>query len=150
MKTYLLSSLILVLGAFSFTSSAYEPSSADRDLATSVIAAEGNVAQEVIKLYKAQLKNPKSKISQHLEESRAELVEAEASDLVLLESGQSAGVFSASYLLPIRTGWKSSTSTLTYISVLYISDMNEEEINLSTKIYLTKFVNVEIRDIAKK
>jgi hypothetical protein len=149
MRTYLLSSLILVLGAFSFASNAYETSSADRDLATSVISAEGNIAQEVIKLYKAQLKNPKSKISQHLEESRAELVEAEASDLVLIDSGHSAGVFSASYLLPIRTAWKSSTSTLTYIAVNYISDMNEEEINLSTKIYLTKFVEVEIKDIKK-
>jgi hypothetical protein len=149
MKTYLLSSLLLVLGAFSFASSAYEPSSADRDLATSVISVNGNVAQEVVKLYKAQLKNPKSKISQHLEESRAELVEAQASDLVLLESGHSAGVFSASFLLPIRTAWKSSTSTLTYIAVEYVSDSTEEEINLSTKIYLTKFVDVEIKDIKK-
>jgi hypothetical protein len=149
MRTYLLSSLLLILGTFALSTQANEGSSADRDLATSVISAEGNVAQEVIKLYRAQLKNPKSKISQHLEESRAELVEAEASDLVLLESGHSAGVFSASYLLPIRTAWKSSTSTLTYIAVTYISDMNEEEINLSTKIYLTKFVDVEIKDIKK-
>jgi hypothetical protein len=143
MRNYLLSALFMLVA--SLNAFAYDPN----DLASSVISSEADTAVEIVKLYNAQLKDPHSKISKGLADIRSLLIDVNASDLVLLQSGQSAGVYTASFLLPIRTAWKSQTTTERYITAEYVSDMTEEEIGLSTRIYLTGFANVIVKPIKK-
>jgi hypothetical protein len=135
MKVYILSVLFLMLATVTLKAHASE------NYAMSVISREASISKEAIRLYNLQLKRADSLLSQKLGSLRDSVVEATAEDLVLVKSGKLAGADFSTYLLAVNVANASGLSTIGHISVLYYSDLSEEEIGLSTRIYLNGFVD---------
>lgn len=129
MKTYILSVLFLVLATVSLNIHATE------NYGMSVISRDASVEKEILRLYNRQVNNLESLLNQKISAQSA-LSEAASEDLVLVKSGKLAGADFTTYLLTVKAG----KSVLGHLSVLYYSDLSEEEVGLSTRIYLNDFV----------
>ena len=124
---------------------AFIASSKDAELASSVISYDAVVEVEIAKLYQSELQNSQSKMAQYLAQFNKKTIEVKVADIVLVNSKKIGGLTIGEYILPIRTEGKSSPEIVAQIAVLYVSDMSDEEMGLSTRIYFQNFMGTELK-----
>ena len=128
MKNFILS-LVVMVGVVA-------KAHAGETLASAVISFDAPVKEEIVKLYNSELGRTSSKVNTYLSQVSGEILRAQLDDLVLIKSTKLGQNDIKLYVLTTNANIDSTKTAVKRISVLYSSDMGEEEMGLSTKIYL--------------
>lgn len=101
--------------------------------------------QMIVDLFQEEMAKPDSKLSIAIKDKFEDLhmINPVASDVSLIQGGQSGGDESWHYLLPLRYGYKSNTFTLAYLAVGYGASFRGDS-DGKTYIYIRNFVDVKI------
>jgi len=135
MKAILITMTIALISTFGVSADTFIPSSQDQNLYASVISFDAKPEVEIVKIFNNEIKNPESKISKYLSSLSGKVAEVNPSDLIITNKKFGPGLTLVEYLLPIRVIGETASSAIKQIAILYISDLSEEEIGLSTRIY---------------
>ena len=135
MKTILITITIALIASFAVSAETFVASSQDQNLYAAFISYDAIPEVEIAKAFNSELKKPESKISKYLSNFAGKVAEVSPTNLTIVINTNIDARKIVQYIMAIKIIGDSSKTTFKQISVLYYSDLSEEEIGLSTRIY---------------